>query len=40
MSSAMGITGKSALEMAENVTALTGDVASFTTLVQMKLIQN
>ena len=29
MSSAMGITGKSALEMAENVTALTGDVASF-----------
>ncbi len=29
MSSAMGVTGKDALEMAENVTALTGDVASF-----------
>lgn len=29
MSSAMGVTGKNALEMAENVTALTGDVASF-----------
>lgn len=29
MSSAMGITGEAALDMAENVTALTGDVASF-----------
>jgi hypothetical protein len=29
MSSAMGITGRDALEMSKNVTALTGDVASF-----------
>lgn len=29
MSNAMGITGKAALDMAENVTGLTGDVASF-----------
>ncbi|MDO5402984.1 MAG: hypothetical protein Q4F11_06050 [Eubacteriales bacterium] len=29
MSSAMGVTGKSALDMAESVTGLTGDVASF-----------
>lgn len=29
MSSAMGITGKAALDMAESVTGLTGDVASF-----------
>ena len=29
MNDAMGITGKTALDMAENVTGLTGDVASF-----------
>lgn len=32
MSNAMGITGKAALDMAENVTGLTGDVASFCNL--------
>lgn len=34
MSSAMGITGKSALDMSEKVTGLTGDVASFYNISQ------
>lgn len=40
MSNAMGITGQAALDMAEDVTGLTGDVASFTIVVQMKCIQS